>query len=201
MNLDPNRKVTLQLDYLAQIEKEELFMLQRPRGDLPILIFVDRTLFEKNVHLVWFMVNTSHIVQPLDGTPYATLKPMVKKARDDESLKRVLTGESQNQVVSKVLAQTEREAFSKEVVISGFRDRGIWPFDKELLLKRGEKEYLHPTPTDPTVNEAQLVFTSLLNKNTESTSNKVQVKFVSGIPEKNRLYTPTQLIKYNDDLK
>jgi len=183
------------------------------RGDLPILIFADRpgshdsidiirTLFNRNAHLVWFMANTSHIVQPLDGTPFATLKKKLRKARDDESLKRAVKGENQNQVVSTVLAQTEREAFKPGVIISGFRDRGIWPFNKDLLLKRGEKEFLNPINTTPAIKEAQHAFNLIIERNNQNKqSSKIQTRAVSGIPEKNKLYTPTQLIQYDDQLK
>ena len=147
------------------------------------------------------MANTSHIVQPLDGTPFATLKKQVKKARDNESLKRAVSGKSQHQVVSTILPQTEREAFTPEVIRSGFKDRGIWPFDKNTLLKRGELEYLNPSITTPAIQEAQQAFNIILERNKVDTPKKFQITPVKGIPEKNTLYTPSQLIQYDNKIK
>ena len=72
-------------------ELVQLADVQR-RGDLPLLIFADRPacldsaelivdLFKQNVHLIWFPANTSQVLQPLDGAPYANLKKQGKLDR------------------------------------------------------------------------------------------------------------------------
>jgi len=127
------------------------------RGNLPILLFADRpgchdslelvkTLFNRNTHLIWFPANTSQFLQPLDGTPYATMKKNIRKDRDDEMLKRSVTGDSLNQIVAEISPYTERESFTKDVVLSGFVDRGIWPFNPSLILELAKKEFLRSDP-------------------------------------------------------
>jgi hypothetical protein len=101
-------------------------MKENGRGDLPALIYADRPachdsvdilkyLYEENVHLTWFVSNSSQIMQPLDGAPYANLKKNLKSAKDNEILKRTLTGESTDQVVAELIPIIERKSFTKEV--------------------------------------------------------------------------------------
>ena len=113
---------------LFQIIMEELVRLMKEngRGDLPALIYADRPachdsidlikyLYENDVHLTWFVSNSSQIMQPLDGAPYANLKKNLKIAKDDETLRRTLIGESHNQVVAELVPVIERQSFTPEV--------------------------------------------------------------------------------------
>mgnify|MGYP003387556435 CR=1 FL=1 len=113
---------------LFQIIMEKLVELTRIDGrkDLPALIYADRPachdsidvikyLYNQDFHLVWLLSNSSQVTQPLDGAPYANLKKKMKVAKDDEILKRTLTGEPMNQVVAELAPVVEREAFTPEV--------------------------------------------------------------------------------------
>lgn len=56
-----------------------------------------------------------------------------------------------------------------KVIISGFRDRGVWPFNKELILKLAEKEWLGKTPVkfnedSIVVLEAQTVLSKMIGQ-------------------------------------
>lgn len=131
---------------------ELIDLVDLERSDLPVAIFADRpachdsietltSLYERDVHLLWFVADTSQVFQPLDGSPYAVMKKNLRKARDDEYLRRSITKEDATQVIAEISPFVERESFTKEIVISGFKDRGIWPFDKELILERARKEF------------------------------------------------------------
>lgn len=113
---------------LFRIIMEELVRLMKEngRGNLPALIYADRPachdsielikyLYENDVHLTWFVSNSSQIMQPLDGAPYANLKKNLKVAKDDETLKRTLTGVPHNQVVAELVPIIERKSFTPEV--------------------------------------------------------------------------------------
>jgi hypothetical protein len=56
------------------------------------------------------------------------------------------------------------------VIISGFRDRGMWPFDREKILLLAEKEWLGRTPIKQSarsveiVEEAQQILSDLFEK-------------------------------------
>jgi hypothetical protein len=180
------------------------------RRDLPMLIFADRpqchnstdlvvSLYNLDAHLVWFPANTSQVLQPLDGTPYATLKKLLKETRDDELLKRTLTGEKQTQVIAEISPFVEREAFTTDVVMSGFKDRGVWPFDKALILERARAEFLKPQAGSAVVEEAERALRVLIGENQRPS--KVQKVRVSGIPKLNTLYTPVQLIAADKEKK
>lgn len=142
-------------------------LIDLERRDLPVAIFADRpachdsfitirSLYEQNVHLLWFVADTSQVFQPLDGTPYAVMKKKLKKARDDEYLRRTITGEDMSQVIAEISPFVERESFTHEVVVSGFKDRGIWPFDKELVMERAKMEFVKSQPEIDINSEAAI---------------------------------------------
>jgi hypothetical protein len=117
--------MTLQLFEIILKKVIEL-MKNEGRGDLPVLIYADRAkchesvdlikyLYDQNVHIIWFISNSSQITQPLDGAPYANLKKKLKSAIDDEVLRRTILGESTKQVVAELVPIVEREAFTPEV--------------------------------------------------------------------------------------
>jgi hypothetical protein len=85
------------------------------------------------------------------------------------------------------------------VIKAGFRDRGVWPFDAQLILKRSQEEFgRKPSSSSVVTNEAQEALTTLL---AEKYPAKVQPQRVSGIPTKNTLYTPDQLTKFEQEKK
>lgn len=122
--------MTLELFGIIMKELVNL-MKENGRGDLPALIFADRPachdsidiiryLYDNNVHLTWFVSNSSQIMQPLDGAPYANLKKNLKIAKDNESLRRTLNGESNAQIVAELVPIVERKSFTSEVCLNSF---------------------------------------------------------------------------------
>jgi len=182
----------------------------RPEQSCGLLIFADRPnchnstdlviqLFDRDAHLVWFPANTSQVIQPLDGEPYANLKLKLRNARDDETLRRTLEGQSLIQVVAEVTPHVEREAFTEEVVKAGFVNRGVWPFNPQLIMERSKAEFLKaPNTQSDVANEAQRALTVLITEK-QGTKAKVPSTRVSGIPNKNTLYTPKQLIDFDKE--
>jgi len=57
-------------------------------------------------------------------------------------LRRIITGAPLKQIIAEIAPVVERKSFTKEVIISGFVDRGIWPFNPKLILQLAEKEWL-----------------------------------------------------------
>jgi len=184
-------------------------LVRESHPDAPILIFADRPQChnsnelvislrtERDAHLLWFPANTSQVIQPLDGQPYATMKTLLKQERDDVLLRRTLCGEKLTQVVAEISPEVERRAFTPDVIKGGFKDRGVWPFDAELILKRSAEEFVRaPCSSSVVVNEAQEAMTALI---AEKQPAKVQQHRVAGITNKNTLYTPTQLIEFEKE--
>jgi hypothetical protein len=97
-------------------------LIREKHKEAPILIFADRPKChdsnemvislkaERNTHLVWFPANTSQVIQPLDGQPFATLKTHLKRERDDEQLRRTLRGEKLTQVVAEITSGWREDA-------------------------------------------------------------------------------------------
>jgi len=185
-------------------------MVRVTHPDAPLLVFADRPqchnstelvieLFDRKAHLVWFPSNTSQVIQPLDGEPYANLKLRLRHERDDELLKRALCGNSLAQVVAEISPRVEREAFTEDIVKAGFKTRGVWPFDPDLIIERSKKEFVRePDTVSDLTNEAQQALTLLITEK-QSTKAKGTTTRVKGIPAKNTLYTPTQLIQYDKE--
>jgi len=128
----------------------------------------------------------------------------LKKATNDEMLKRTLTGEPLNQIIAELSPIVEKNSFTKEVIISGFRDRGMWPFNKELILELAEKEWLAKTPVKDEERssialEAQRIMLKLIGE--KKVTKKSEIVKVSGIPERNKLYTPEDLIQFDQKQK
>jgi hypothetical protein len=147
--------------------EELVALIELERNNLPVAIFADRpachdsfetlsSLFERDVHLLWFVADTSQVFQSLDGSPYAVMKSNLRKARDDEYLRRSITNEDPSQVIAEISPFVERESFTRDVVISGFKDRGIWPFNKELIIERAKKEFMKAKPTITTQSVAAI---------------------------------------------
>jgi len=152
--------------------------------------------------LVWFAANTSQVIQPLDGAPYASLKANLRKARDDAYVSRSLEGRDLTQVIAEVTPHVERASFTPEVVTAGFRDRGVWPFDPDLIIERSKAEFLrNPDAESEVLNEAQEVLNFFIEKEKVKRPAKVETKRVSGIKEKNTLYTPEELIEWDEQKK
>ena len=164
------------------------------RRDLPVAIFADRpachdsidtitSLYKRDVHLLWFVEDTSQVFQPLDGTPYAVMKNNLRKARDDEYLRRTITNQDKSQVIAEISPFVERESFTSDVVISGFKDRGIWPFNKQLVLERAKKEFIKSQPVIDARSQAAIEAQDALlmamgtKKKEKATTKKVRSNF------------------------
>jgi hypothetical protein len=119
--------MTLELFGIIMKKFVDLLKLDN-RKNRPALLYADRPachdsikiirdLYDENIHLVWFVSNSSQITQPLDGAPYANLKKNLKIAKDNEILRRTLTGEPTNQVVAELIPIVERQSFTKDVLL------------------------------------------------------------------------------------
>ncbi len=124
-------------------------VLDETRGDRPALILCDHPKvhvniplmeerLKKDIHILFFPYNSSHFLQPLDGASFARYKEL---GRELDMMHRVHTlletGESASNVLS--IEDAENKAFQPDTIKAGFRDRGIWPFEPEVIRESLEK--------------------------------------------------------------
>lgn len=91
-------------------------------------------LAKSNVLVIYFPSNTSHILQPLDGYVFACYKPRVRSSVRALSLIALVTNESKNNFILSISIEAAKKSFTMESIIRSFKDRGIYPWDPELIL-------------------------------------------------------------------
>jgi hypothetical protein len=103
-------------------------------------------------------------------------------------------------ILMKVAPQAEKEAFTKDVVTSSFKNTGIFPFDKDLIIRRAKLNT--STISKDTIDEVQSIedkarmATMLI---LETNKQKSVTKNVKSRVTKNSIYTPQQLFKFEEE--
>lgn len=87
-----------------------------------------------NVLVIYFPSNTSHILQPLDGYIFACYKPGAARGLQLLSLQALVFNEFKKHLVLKLSIDAAKKAFTPKIIKASFRDRGIHPWDPELIL-------------------------------------------------------------------
>lgn len=75
--------------------------------------------------------HSSHILQPLDDTPFANLKRIGCQTRDKLTVGRQIRGESLDNVTQEAILVAEKKAFTTNIIKAGFAHTGVWPTDKK----------------------------------------------------------------------
>lgn len=129
-------------------------------GDRPALLLLDRVgshledtslvkLLANGIELLYLPAHTSHILQPLDDSPFATLKVKGHEAKNEQIIRRQLRHEPLDTVAQDAIAIAEKEAFTPDIIAAGFKNTGIWPFNAKLIRERFAKEYGWTEETKP----------------------------------------------------
>lgn len=79
--------------------------------------------------------NTSHFLQPLDNLCFAVLKKKFKSKIEEVNLKVFLNPTIKNQELFAAMYEAEKESFSRSIIISSFKNTGLYPFDPNLIKK------------------------------------------------------------------
>jgi len=77
--------------------------------------------------------NTSHMTQPLDEAPFATLQADRVRRNEVAIMDGMLTSTSSRDTLLMAACEAECRAFSRPIIIGAFRRRGLWPFDADLV--------------------------------------------------------------------
>ena len=94
------------------------------------------TALKANIHMVFFPPNCSHFIQPLDGYPFARFKQVLRRLQEDIFLGSYLNNSLQGVGDLKLSEDALRTSFTPETIRAAFRDTGLFPFNKQLILQR-----------------------------------------------------------------
>jgi hypothetical protein len=91
--------------------------------------FTNEDLAKDNIIAIYFPANTSHVLQPCDGQPFALYKSAVARSSQKLALKASLGSSDEKTNALLACMQCYEKAVTPEVVKGAFRDRGIFPWD------------------------------------------------------------------------
>jgi hypothetical protein len=114
---------------------------------------------EKKIILYAFPPHTTHLLQPLDGIPFQQYKHFHGKVVTEQA--RLGNEMFDKKDFLHHLRQVRFDTFKSRTIRAGFADRGIWPLNIELILKKLEapdngsilvmKDGVDPLRSSPTI--------------------------------------------------
>ena len=174
-------------------------------GDRPALLLLDRVgshledtslvkLLANSIEPLFLPAHTSHILQPLDDSPFATLKAKGHEEKNEEIIRRQLHGEPLDTVTQDAIAKAEKLAFTTDIIAAGFKNTGIWPFDAKLIRERFAKEYGWTEETKPKSKVKSCTETIMETVDAYFNTNKADVKLrARAINEKGKLFRGSEI--------
>jgi len=177
-------------------------------GDLPALLLIDRhtshlsveamtALVRRGVNTLYFPPHMTHVLQPLDDTPFSVLKKEIAAEKIRLTSQLVAQQLRPTHVLQRVVPQAFVRSFTPDNIKAGFKNTGLRKFDKEKILERSKKaiaqfENLDDCPEpDSVIAKAEKVVKLAL------TGNKTEVDLPSGkLPAKGKLYTAEDILSH-----
>jgi len=97
----------------------------------------------KDIYLIFLPPNTTQFSQPLDSNPFAGLKKNVYKLLEKKNFINQLLGydPEESKWTIPEAQQAARVAFTPKVIIAGFRNTAIWPWDEEKFLQLAKNNF------------------------------------------------------------
>lgn len=115
-----------------------------------------RVLLDSQVQSLVLPENTTHILQPLDQFPFASFKLKFAKSWTTYHRTSVDTTTSSKLMAYILIRKAIDEALSSSAIKASFRNTGLWPFQKDLVIERVAKFLVEDEDPGPTLDE-QLV--------------------------------------------
>jgi hypothetical protein len=107
-----------------------------------------KLLYDHNIHILGLPPHTSHLFQPLDQHPFQQFKRVLKtKLRE--------AGTITYSNIAAIVFSALSNALTPTTIQHSFRDVGIYPFNKDLILK---KPCRSNPPSDLNTNSAVCIF-------------------------------------------
>jgi hypothetical protein len=160
-------------------------------------------LVGENTHMIYFPPNTSHFLQPLDGTPFANFKVKLRALLEDKIFNARVNQRSLKHIVAETIWQAEEEGFTVKSVKAGFTKRGVWPFNPEIVTANMHAALgtSAPRSSDRSDDMRELgieLVKELIHSNDDDTQ---KVRRVANLPAQMDIYTPDEIAKYDRETK
>ena len=110
----------------------------------------------RHIFTVSFAPNTLHFVQPLDGLVLATLKKVFRQVLSELGLDAALNDGPAGPFVFHAMYTACEKAFKSKIITKSFRDRGVWPFNRDIIQTRcasGSTSARRHQPEEPPSNK------------------------------------------------
>ena len=203
-----NKNGFMTLETWRLVVKKLVELMTPTRSDLPILIICDRPavhndlelvreMLFQNVHFIFFPHNSSHLLQPLDGAPFAIYK---RNVRHFQFINRTNSAIGSLEPIDAVVS-AEKTSFSANVIRAGFEKRGIWPVNIEIVRQILARELPQPqdVQTDEWTEKAIQMKTAFLDVLKQDST--IPTREVACLPEPVRIYSGYDLILFEDTKK
>ena len=186
-------------------------LVNETRTDLPVLLLCDhptvhddpalwKRLHDENTTMLFFPHNSSHILQPLDGAPFAEFKRVARLLQQDIVAERILTDEQQSELRSYV-EEAEEQAFRRNTIIAGFVDRGIFPFAPEKIEANMKKILPPPDSSTPGPQDSLLIDTLNHFRSAIKSPYRSQVQAVGALAADAELFNSHDLVVQFEEKK
>ena len=114
-------------------------------------------LAKRNVFTLLFNANASLYIQPLDGVVFSVLKRVFRANVRTYVLEDSMCDESDCSPVYHAAYDAMDKAFQKNVIIAAFRDRGIWPWRRDVVMKNALQWIKAARPSESVEERGQFI--------------------------------------------
>lgn len=122
--------------------------------------YTQKELLKDNITPIYFHPNSSHVVQPADGQIFQGYKPEVARKASALDFNHSLGAPDQKHFDLAISLEAHRKAITPTVIQAAFKTRGIFPFDKAVIMANAHRA----CPQDTFVSAPQDIHTSLIMK-------------------------------------
>jgi len=181
------------------------------RGD-PALILFDRhsahlkteailKLVENDIEPVFVPPHMTHILQPLDNVPFAVFKKKLAAEKTKFVASAIFNRQMPTDVLQQTVVKAFTESFNEKVISRAWSDTGLSPFDENLIIQRA-KQVCPPPEEEVTKSLDQASTPHEIMRAVQAVAGfhkPIQPKRKSVIKVKNKLYTGSDLLKYEEE--
>jgi len=114
-------------------------------------------LAKRNVFTLLFNANASLYIQPLDGVVFSVLKRVFRANVWTYVLEDSMCDESDCSPVYHAAYDAMDKAFQKNVIIAAFRDRGIWPWRRDVVMNNALQWIKAARPSESVEERGQFI--------------------------------------------
>jgi len=163
---------------------------------------------KKGIHTIFFPANASHFIQPLDDLCFTNFKRVLYSMTENYIQAAIFQDKSLVNLLLEVAPNAEEKAFTQNIILSSFRNTGIWPFDSKLILHRAELNapltiVSHNDSILSIEDRAKQATLQALESYTSQTNKRKQQRQVSANKKhkKNQIFTSYQLLLWEEEIQ